>query len=110
MTAPVRIQRRRTKGWRMPTNTKCVGRPYQFGNPFKGPSAAEDYRRWLDGRMRGDEFKRKREQAFVLFCDKANVLRELPKLRGRNLACWCPLDKPCHADILLELANAGEPK
>jgi hypothetical protein len=26
-------------------------------------------------------------------------------LRGRNLACWCPLDQPCHADVLLELAN-----
>jgi hypothetical protein len=27
------------------------------------------------------------------------------KLRGKNLACWCPLDQPCHADVLLELAN-----
>ena len=26
-------------------------------------------------------------------------------LRGKNLACWCPLDQPCHADFLLELAN-----
>jgi hypothetical protein len=30
----------------------------------------------------------------------------LPSLRGKNLACWCPLDQPCHADVLLELANA----
>ena len=30
----------------------------------------------------------------------------LGDLRGRDLACWCPLDKPCHADVLLELANA----
>lgn len=28
------------------------------------------------------------------------------ELRGKNLACWCPLDQPCHADVLLELANA----
>ena len=27
------------------------------------------------------------------------------KLRGRDLMCWCPLDQPCHADVLLELAN-----
>jgi hypothetical protein len=27
-------------------------------------------------------------------------------LRGRDLVCWCPLDQPCHADVLLELANA----
>jgi hypothetical protein len=26
-------------------------------------------------------------------------------LRGYSLACWCPLDKPCHADVLLKLAN-----
>ena len=29
----------------------------------------------------------------------------LEQLRGRDLACWCPLDQPCHADVLLELAN-----
>jgi len=29
----------------------------------------------------------------------------LPELRGKDLACWCPLDKPCHADVLLEIAN-----
>jgi protein gp37 len=27
------------------------------------------------------------------------------ELRGKDLACWCPLDQPCHADVLLELAN-----
>jgi hypothetical protein len=35
----------------------------------------------------------------------AIILRRLPELRGRNLACWCPLDAPCHADVLLRLAN-----
>ncbi len=29
------------------------------------------------------------------------------ELRGRDLCCWCPLDQPCHADVLLELANGG---
>lgn len=33
---------------------------------------------------------------------------DLTPLRGRDLACWCPLDQPCHADVLLELANAAE--
>ncbi len=28
------------------------------------------------------------------------------ELRGKDLACWCPLDGPCHADVLLEIANA----
>lgn len=27
-------------------------------------------------------------------------------LAGRDLACWCPLDQPCHADVLLAIANA----
>ncbi len=26
-------------------------------------------------------------------------------LHGHDLACWCPLDQLCHADVLLELAN-----
>lgn len=29
----------------------------------------------------------------------------LAELRGHDLGCWCPLDQPCHADVLLELAN-----
>lgn len=31
-------------------------------------------------------------------------------LRGKNLACWCALDAPCHADVLIEIANAPEAK
>ena len=26
-------------------------------------------------------------------------------LRGKNLACWCPIGQPCHADVLVEMAN-----
>ena len=26
-------------------------------------------------------------------------------LCGKDLVCWCPLDQPCHADVLIELAN-----
>lgn len=28
------------------------------------------------------------------------------ELAGCDLACWCPLDQPCHADVLLEIANS----
>ncbi|WP_269062108.1 DUF4326 domain-containing protein [Salipiger marinus] len=31
----------------------------------------------------------------------------MPELRGRDLACWCP-DGPCHADVLLKIANEEE--
>lgn len=43
-----------------------------------------------------------RAQVRALVADDPTCLDEL---RGRDLACWCPLDQPCHADVLLELAN-----
>lgn len=33
----------------------------------------------------------------------------LAPLRGKNLACWCKLGEPCHADVLLRLANSELP-
>lgn len=41
----------------------------------------------------------------VWILSNVNRIRRLDELRGKSLACWCPLDKPCHADVLLELAN-----
>ena len=95
---PVRIQRRRTKGWRMPEGAVYVGRPTRWGNPFRinvesdtsRPVAIGHYSRWLTSLLRsGTPFA----QEF------------LDPLRGHDLVCWCPLDQPCHADVLLELAN-----
>jgi hypothetical protein len=90
---PKRIQRKRTKGWTMPLGAVYVGRPTKWGNPFRGPraSAVAAYRQWITGpapiatRLRRD----------------ARI-----ELRGAPLCCWCPLDQPCHADVLLEVANA----
>lgn len=83
---PVRIQRKRTRGWKMPPNTVYVGRPTKWGNPHITP---ERYRAMIDGNV-------------WTFPTTRDIRREL---RGKNLACWCPLDQPCHADVLLELAN-----
>jgi hypothetical protein len=33
------------------------------------------------------------------------VATNLTFLRGKNLACWCSLDGPCHVDKLLEVAS-----
>jgi hypothetical protein len=90
-----RIQLRRTKGWRKPVGAVVVARPTRWGNPFKvgepGIRTAEDavrlYRQWLSG---------------------APVRDRVSELAGCDLACWCPLDQPCHADLLLELANRSE--
>lgn len=83
---PVRIQRKRTKGWKMPPNTVYVGRPSKWGNPFDSSNTGQ-----LDPILR--------------FTCEAAPLLDVGELRGKNLACWCPLDQPCHADVLLELAN-----
>jgi hypothetical protein len=41
-------------------------------------------------------------KAVLAICDGLDA----GELRGKDLACWCPLDQPCHADVLLELANS----
>lgn len=114
---PKRIQRKRTKGWRMPEGAVYVGRPTLFGNPFPvdiyGQEKAVDlFRRWLSGPMSMEEL------SHLSRCDRWSsppsvslvsvrrwLLDDIPKLRGRDLACFCAADKPCHADVLIELAN-----
>ena len=74
----------------MPDNTVYVGRPTVWGNPYPV----------------GENFTA--EQALSLyrkFADKWIDKDELSELRGMNLACWCKIGSPCHADVLLELAN-----
>ena len=85
----------------MPANAVSVCRPGKFGNPFrvtKDRSAAEAvlaFRLWLTSDNAGAE----------LPDEKRKLLEGLAALRGKDLACFCPLDSPCHADILLEMAN-----
>jgi hypothetical protein len=93
MDIPKRIQRKRVKGWRMPEGAIYVGRPTAWGNPFivgEHGDAAECV--WWYRHLVGTEN-----------WPKVDDIREC--LRGHDLACWCPLDQPCHADVLLELAN-----
>lgn len=99
---PQRIQRKRTKGWRLPANARCVTRPGVFGNPFTGADGVETFRLWLAGgrASAGERFT-------FLTARRAKLLARLPELRGKDLACYCQLGSPCHADVLLELANGG---
>lgn len=103
---PERIQLRRTKGWRKPEGAIVVSRPSKWGNPF------------VVGQLihRGLPFS----GTDMVVVDRAHAVRLYRQwlfsvehsrdmhsaLRGRDLACWCPLEQPCHADVLLELANA----
>lgn len=109
---PERIQRKRIKGWRMPPNTVYVGRPTIWGNPYSAKinpeTAVKRYRSLLTDRP-----SRRRHLLLLILPNNAGrgeghiaeMKARLPELRGKNLACWCPLDQPCHADVLLELAN-----
>ena len=101
MNKPIRIQRKRIKGWRMAPNTVYVGRPSKWGNPFSDPTIL-----WSTCDAAVQVYKC---MVGTCFLDGFPMV-ELAKreLRGKNLACWCPLDQPCHADVLLELANEDE--
>jgi hypothetical protein len=85
-----RIQMKRTKGWRMPANTIYVGRPTKWGNPFKckdSKEAVDKYEKWL-------------------LEERPDLIEDAKReLRGRNLACWCPLSQSCHAMVLIWIAN-----
>lgn len=113
-----RIQRKRSKGWRKPEGAVFVGRPSRFGNPFpvcevfptpeiavrvyreviesgEGCTTSDEGTRW----EQRNRFKRPHNQPDLT----PEAIRAA--LRGKDLMCWCPLDQPCHADVLLELAN-----
>ena len=115
---PKRIQLSRRKGYRKPPGTIVVARPFKYGNPFTvaGCRAAgyvgtdaeianrcvDAFEAWLGPHWREnwdcEESERRR----------AWMLAHLPDLRRHDLACWCPLTAPCHADVLLRLANKTE--
>lgn len=125
---PERIQRKRTKGWRMPRGAIYVGRPTKWGNLWligsdglvTGPGrfyshdpaasralATALYRDWLRLGSQSPALSGTRDYAVT----RRIVLDSLDELRGRDLACWCPLvdsrgdNVPCHADVLLSIAN-----
>ena len=110
---PRRIQRRRIKGWKMPPNTVYVGRRSKWGNPFRWTYYRDrgGYRPDIARRIVTEVFRDclagNDEPRNPDYRNRINWIRDhIAELRGKNLACWCPLDQPCHADVLLEIANA----
>jgi hypothetical protein len=126
----IRVQRKRTKGWRMPAGAVYVGRPSLWGNPWtlaemgavygvpiaERPAAAvRMYRRelehwgllsdyhYLAGDVRYDAASKAADESGA-----RNMAEYAPvALRDATaLVCWCPLDRPCHADVLIELITA----
>lgn len=92
---PMRVQRKRTKGWKMPENTIYIGRPSKWGNE------------WVikEGRTRQDCVNLYKSYLEALKPSEQEKIKT--ELRGKNLACWCKEGELCHGDILLAWANCS---
>jgi len=116
---PVRIQRRRVKGWTKPVGAVNCTRPSKYGNPFSVEKYGLDRSLKLFQQMI-DEFTSIKQFSIDAQEDALNSplfkafrksnelsLRDMIKsdLRGKDLMCFCEFDKPCHANILLCIAN-----
>ena len=123
MREPQRIQLSRAKGWRMPFLTVNVARPTIWGNPFYvskwrdaatcvalyrdsvqgiwNPATSEHLPQAWQGYAEHTEWHQRWRKRM-----NCSPIEWVPHLRGMHLACWCKLGEPCHAQVLLELANA----
>lgn len=93
---PERVQRKRTKGSKMTSPNGLpivyVGRPTKWGNPFEDAFSCPEIAVAM--------------YRSSLVLEKLVNSGQIKELKGKNLACWCSLEKNCHADVLLEIANA----
>lgn len=107
---PRRIQRKRTKGFKLaeatdnPNGVVYVGRPTKWGNPYKAGEST-DFVTAQPMTLADSIFWFRSEFDPKWSANAHTNLKNLVELKGKDLACFCPLDQPCHADVLLELAN-----
>ena len=117
---PERVQLKRTKGWRMPPNTVKVDRSTRWGNPFvvNHPNNAA-LRKPMNPKVAVATFRAMltKEGSWwpvplpwpkgKIPAGEPTTIEDVRRdLRGKNLACWCRPGEPCHADVLLEIANS----
>lgn len=103
-----RIRLSRAKGWRLPEGAVNVARPGKWGNPFvvgrdgtRAQCVAKFYVLAKGFIALHGPVSVKDQLAM-----HRRLKRSIGALRGKDLACWCALDgAPCHADVLLSLAN-----
>jgi hypothetical protein len=99
---PQRIQLKRSRGWKMPANAVKVDRTTRWGNPFtiaecgSVAAAVAQHGRWMRG-----------EIAAPGGIEPPTHEAIRAGLAGRDLACWCALNGPCHGELLLAIANAA---
>lgn len=112
---PVRLRLSRKAGFNLQAHSHAtnglpainVARPGRWGNPF---IIGKEYARITPGGRQWSGITGDAEQAVRLY--RHYTAREVQtqieahrQLHGRNLACWCAPDAPCHADVLLKIAN-----
>lgn len=91
----------------MPPNTVCITRPGRWGNPFRvslempAEQAVVDFRLELRYEMLAIEFGMPARSERMRW-----IAEHIHLLKGKNLACYCQAGQPCHADVLLQIANA----
>jgi hypothetical protein len=123
---PRRVQRTRRPGGGIPEGAVYVGRPSKWGNSFHTHGdgsrmtpelAVQSFREFVRTQggffpNDGPRWRTSRGQRQVEKKPWTTVAEIQRELRGHDLACWCPLTDaegrpvPCHADVLLEIANA----
>jgi hypothetical protein len=116
MSQPVRLQLSRKDGFDLQAHSLAVNglpvvvvsRPGRWGNPWSVQevgSAAEAVRRFRGatcGFMSNGSFCKPQAHPLSFI---GRIISDVGELRGKNLACWCKIGSPCHADVLLEMAN-----
>lgn len=133
MTDPVRLQLRRVKGFDLQEASRAVNglpaasvaRPHLFGNPFridaKRPRSAvvKSFRgflyRWTDdalfrGAHHADDGSAAPLAGIGLIILRNRIRANVHRLRGHNLACFCPAGEPCHADVYLDVLKTDKPE
>jgi len=87
----------------IPSGAVYVGRPSRWGNPFKigrdgtRQDVIKKYRHYIEEVLLYQD-------TYAMSNNPADIL-DIGELKGKDLVCWCA-PYPCHADVLLELANA----
>jgi len=92
---PIGIQCSRQHPWKTAHNVyvgRGRGQYGRWGNPY----TVQEY---------GREQALARFEAYVAAMAPEALAALLAPLRGKDLACWCPLDQPCHRNVWLRLAN-----
>ncbi len=112
---PKRIQRKRTKGWKLSENAVYVGRPTKYSNPFEVERIEKAGAVWWEVKGPGIKSKhgsRRSAHAYAVTLYRLHAVDKInaSELAGLDLCCWCAIThngeyNMCHADVLISLAN-----